>query len=169
MSVPARARTALWGAAISVALLFVTWFAAFHIGFLERADRSILSGFASLQRPRLDSIATFVDSLCNPASFVFLAGSVILVAIYQRPRRSVPEASRAWSGDDVSVPGALAPAGVIVVLGLLLDGGDHSRPPARSDRLPGNASRVHGWGGGNRRAGSGDRPRDDDRAEAMSV
>lgn len=68
-----------------------------------------------------------VRDICNPASFVFLAGSVILVAIYRRPQRSVPEASRAWSGDDVSAPEALAPAGVSVV------------------------------------------PRDDDRAEAMSV
>ncbi len=72
MSVPARARTALWGAAISVALLFVTRFAAFHIG-----GTSVPGG------------------RCR--------------------RRVAPGAVTTFRS-----PEALAPAGVIVVLGLLL-------------------------------------------------
>ncbi len=87
---PTRAKTAFWGAAIGVALMCVTWFAAFHIGFAERADRSILQGFAGLQRPRLDSVATLIDSLCNPSSYVFLVAAVIIIALVRgRPRVAV--------------------------------------------------------------------------------
>ena len=41
-----RGRRSCW-------LLFVTWFAAFHVGVVQRADQSILQGFSDVgQRDR---------------------------------------------------------------------------------------------------------------------
>ncbi|MGI8506019.1 MAG: phosphatase PAP2 family protein [Solirubrobacteraceae bacterium] len=85
-----RARIALRGAAAGVALLFVTWFAAFHVGIVERADRSILRGFAGLHRPRIDQITRFVANLCDPHPYVLLAAVPVVVAlIRRRPRVAV--------------------------------------------------------------------------------
>jgi membrane-associated phospholipid phosphatase len=88
--VPTRltARSALIGAATVVALLLVTWFAAFHIGLVKHADRSILQGFSDLgHRDRIRSLATFVAQLCNPKPYVFFAWIPMLVALLRgRPR-----------------------------------------------------------------------------------
>ena len=46
-----RARIALLGAGACLVLLVATWYAAFHVGLFERADRSILRGFAGLTGP----------------------------------------------------------------------------------------------------------------------
>jgi membrane-associated phospholipid phosphatase len=81
---------ALRGAAAGVALLFVTWFAAFHVGIVERADHSILLGFAGLHRPRVDQITNFVADLCDPRPYVFLAAIPVVVALVRRrPRVAV--------------------------------------------------------------------------------
>ena len=48
---PKRAKPAAIGAGAGVVLLALTWFAAFHVGFVEHADRSILRGFVGLHRP----------------------------------------------------------------------------------------------------------------------
>ena len=87
---PNRARMALCGAAAGIGLLFLTWFAAFHIGVVERADESILRGFAGLHRPRVDRVTTFIAHLCDPHRFVVLAALPVLVAlIRRRPRVAV--------------------------------------------------------------------------------
>lgn len=86
---PRRARTALWGAAGCVALLIATWY-AFHLNIGERLDRSVLLGFAGLHRPRVNSVAKFVDSLCDPGPFILLAAVVVIVALHRRrPRVAV--------------------------------------------------------------------------------
>jgi membrane-associated phospholipid phosphatase len=81
---------ALIAAAAGTGLLVATWFAAFHIGFVERADRSILEGFMGLHRPTLNRVTTFVAELCNPHPYVFLAAIPVLMAILRRrPRVAV--------------------------------------------------------------------------------
>lgn len=87
---PNRARIALCGAAASVALMVVTWFAAFHVGIVERVDRAILRGFAGLHRPRVDQVTGFVAGLCNPNPYVLFAAITVAVAlIRRRPRVAV--------------------------------------------------------------------------------
>jgi membrane-associated phospholipid phosphatase len=81
---PSRARLALYGAVASVALLIATWFAAFHVGVFERADRSILIGFMGLDRPRLHAITQFVADLCNPTPYLYLAAVPVAVALIRR-------------------------------------------------------------------------------------
>ena len=78
---PRRAVLALVGALSGIALLALTWVAAFHIGVFERADQSIFGGFSSLgQRPRVGTIAAFTAGLCNPNPYVYLAAVPLLVA-----------------------------------------------------------------------------------------
>jgi membrane-associated phospholipid phosphatase len=78
---PRRAPFALLGALAGFLLLLVTWYAAFHIGFLERADGQILSGFSGISRPRIDSITNWIASLCNPKPYVLLAAIPVIVAL----------------------------------------------------------------------------------------
>jgi membrane-associated phospholipid phosphatase len=85
-----RARIAYRGAAAGLLLLVLTWYAAFHIGIVQRADRSILNGFAGLHRPRVDHITNFIAGLCDPNPYVFLAAIPVAVAlIRRRPRVAV--------------------------------------------------------------------------------
>jgi len=78
---------ALIGAGTGVALLIVTWYAAFHIGVFERADQSILRGFAGLHRPRVDRITKFIANLCDPQPYVYFAAVPVLVALARRRPR----------------------------------------------------------------------------------
>jgi membrane-associated phospholipid phosphatase len=85
-----RPRTALGGAAAAAGLALLTWFAAFHVGFLIRIDHSILAGFAGLQRPALDGPTNFIAQLCDPQPYVYLAMVPILLALVRgRPRVAV--------------------------------------------------------------------------------
>ena len=82
---PRRAAQALLGAAIGMVLLVVLWFLAFHVGFIGRADQSILTGFADLtHRPHVGSVAHFIAELCNPSPYMYLAAVPVLVAIIRR-------------------------------------------------------------------------------------
>ena len=72
------------GAALALALLFVTWFLAFHVAPFERADQRILGGFTDLNRPRIDSLAHFIAGLCNPNPFVYFAGALVLLAFARK-------------------------------------------------------------------------------------
>jgi membrane-associated phospholipid phosphatase len=84
---PRRAGLALLGAAAGVALLIITWYAAFHAGIVERADQSIYRGFADLQRPRINSVAQLIADLCNPQPYVYLAAlPVVMALVRRRPR-----------------------------------------------------------------------------------
>jgi membrane-associated phospholipid phosphatase len=76
---------AVIGAAASVALLIVTWFAVFHVGAVERADASILSGFVGLGvRPHVSSAASFIAGLCNPKPYVYFCAVPVLLALRRR-------------------------------------------------------------------------------------
>ncbi len=85
---PARARTAVIGAGISLALLALVWLLALHTGIGEHADRSIFKGFLGLQRSRTNGLATFVAKLCDPRPFVVLGAGVVAVALARRQPRT---------------------------------------------------------------------------------
>jgi len=92
--VPSRARQALLGAAISAALLGLTWLVALHLGFGQRADQSVLRGFQELSRPAVNSLAAFIAELCNPIPWVFFAAVPVAVALLRRrPRVAVAVAA----------------------------------------------------------------------------
>jgi membrane-associated phospholipid phosphatase len=87
---PSRARKALIGAAGGTGLLVLVWFFAYHVNIAERADRSILRGFAGLSRHRLDDVTSFIAHLCDPKPYVFLAAVPVVVALLRRrPRVAV--------------------------------------------------------------------------------
>ncbi len=76
---------ALAAAFACVLLLVITWYAAFHIGLFEHADRAILRGFAGLgQRPRVNSTALFIARLCDPKPYVYFCAVPVLVALVRR-------------------------------------------------------------------------------------
>jgi membrane-associated phospholipid phosphatase len=82
------AKSALAAAAVAAGLLFVTWFAAFHIGAVERADQSILQGFSDVgRRGGIEPLANFIANLCSPAPYLYFAWIPMLVALLRgRPR-----------------------------------------------------------------------------------
>ncbi len=81
---------ALFGAASGILLLALTWYAKAHISIVERADRSILRGFAGLSRPGLDQLTSAVANLCDPKPYVILAAVPVLIALVRRrPRVAV--------------------------------------------------------------------------------
>jgi membrane-associated phospholipid phosphatase len=81
---------ALLGAASGIVLLALTWYGKAHITLIERADRSILRGFANLSRPGLDRFTKAVASLCDPKPYVILAAIPVLIALVRRrPRVAV--------------------------------------------------------------------------------
>jgi membrane-associated phospholipid phosphatase len=84
---PTRARHALLGAGFAVALLFVTWFLAFHVSAFASADQKVLSGFAGLNGPTVAPIARWIANLCSPKPFVFFAAVPVLVALLRRRGR----------------------------------------------------------------------------------
>lgn len=84
---PKRARMALAGAGIGTLALIGLWFATFHVALVRRADSSVLLGFTSLQRPRVDALAQFVADLCSPRQYVVLAAIPIVVALVRRRPR----------------------------------------------------------------------------------
>jgi membrane-associated phospholipid phosphatase len=78
---------ALIGAGTAAALLFLTWFLAFHVGVFERADQKILGGFTGLDSPRVSTLATHIAQLCDPKPYVYLAAIPVLIALARgRPR-----------------------------------------------------------------------------------
>jgi membrane-associated phospholipid phosphatase len=82
---PERARRAIVGAGVLVALLFVTWFAAFHVSIFERADQSIFRGFGEIAwRPHVGTIAHFLAGLCNPKPYLPLSALPVVVALGRR-------------------------------------------------------------------------------------
>jgi membrane-associated phospholipid phosphatase len=82
---PRRARIALIGAAFALALLFLTWYLAFHVGPVERADQSIFRGFSDLgSRSRIHSLADFIAALCDPSPWIYFAAAVVALPLLRR-------------------------------------------------------------------------------------
>jgi membrane-associated phospholipid phosphatase len=85
--VPARARIALIGASVGALLLLLVWAVALHTGFGQHADQSIFTGFAGLQRPRVNGLASTIAKLCDPKPFVVFAVAIVAVALVRRRPR----------------------------------------------------------------------------------
>jgi membrane-associated phospholipid phosphatase len=86
--VPFDYRWALAGAAVSVALLGLTWLVSFHAGFVQRADQRVFVAFYDLtfrhNSPRInDALHVFV-ALCSPAHYVYLAAFSVVLALARR-------------------------------------------------------------------------------------
>jgi membrane-associated phospholipid phosphatase len=85
---PTRVKWTLGGASGCVVLLGLLWFAAFHVGFFERADRQVFLSFFNLTFPyyrhRVHETATFFVSLCDPSHYVYLAVLPVAVALARR-------------------------------------------------------------------------------------
>ena len=79
-----RVQLALAGAAASVGLLFLCWLLAFHVGFIARADVSILNGFIGLGHGRERRVAFYIARLCSPDPYVYLAAVPVVVALLRR-------------------------------------------------------------------------------------
>jgi membrane-associated phospholipid phosphatase len=82
-----RARIALGGAVAGVGLLALVWYVSHYVGFVERADVSVLRGFAQLNRPGVDRLTQFLATLCDPHQYVFLAAIPVIVALLRRRPR----------------------------------------------------------------------------------
>lgn len=83
-----RAKRALAGAGLGVALLALTFVLALHVEPFMHADWAIFRGFDELQQHRgVGRVAKFVADLCNPRPYVYLAAiPVLVVLIRRRPR-----------------------------------------------------------------------------------
>ncbi|MGB0096732.1 MAG: phosphatase PAP2 family protein [Solirubrobacteraceae bacterium] len=80
-----RSSRALVGAVGGAALLFVTWFATFHVGVFERADQSIFSGFTKLgNHPHVGGVANFIATLCNPSPYIYFGAIPVVIALARR-------------------------------------------------------------------------------------
>jgi membrane-associated phospholipid phosphatase len=85
---PIRPRTAALGAGACLALMAVVWFAAFHIGFLERADESIFVQFGGLHgHGRIEWAAHHMVSLINVDHYaIWVAALIVITLLRGRPR-----------------------------------------------------------------------------------
>jgi membrane-associated phospholipid phosphatase len=71
-------------------LLFITWFAAFHVGVFRHADRSMFHGFAGLNREPIHTLAHFFAHLCDPKPYVLFAALPVFIALARRrPRLAI--------------------------------------------------------------------------------
>jgi membrane-associated phospholipid phosphatase len=85
---PIRPRTAALGAGVCVALLTVVWFAAFHVGFFERADQSIFIQFGDLHgHGGVEWVAHHMVSLINVDHYaIWVAALIVITLLRGRPR-----------------------------------------------------------------------------------
>lgn len=85
---PIRARWAFGFAGACAALVGLLWVAAFHVGFVERADQKVLFAFYNLTsgyaHHRVHVTAGFLVRLCDPSRFVFLAAVPVGIALARR-------------------------------------------------------------------------------------
>jgi membrane-associated phospholipid phosphatase len=85
---PTRVKWALGAVGGCAALLALLWFAAFHVGFFQRADRQVFVSFFDLTYPhysnRVHATATLFVSLCDPSHYVYLVVLPLAVALARR-------------------------------------------------------------------------------------
>jgi membrane-associated phospholipid phosphatase len=101
-----RPKTAALGAGACLAMLALVWFAAFHVGFAQRADQTIYLQFIDLQaHDRINWAAAHTVSPFNPDPYVYLALVPLGVALLRR---------RPWSA--VAIVGIILGANVTTEL-----------------------------------------------------
>lgn len=83
---PNRVRWALGFAGTCAAMVGLLWVAAFHVGFVERADNKVLFAFYNFTflYEQHGNAARFVVWLCDPSRVVFLAAVPLVVALARR-------------------------------------------------------------------------------------
>ncbi|HTT28815.1 MAG TPA: phosphatase PAP2 family protein [Solirubrobacteraceae bacterium] len=87
-------------------MLALVWFAAFHVGFAERADQTIFLQFMDLQaHDRINSVAAHIVAPFNPNPYVYLALVPLGVSLLRR---------RPWSA--VAIVGIILGANVTTEL-----------------------------------------------------
>lgn len=85
-----RTQLALKGALVVAAALPFVYLAAVHVAPVHWLDAAILKGFANLNGPRVEPVATFLATLCDPDMFVWFAAALVAVALLRRrPRTAV--------------------------------------------------------------------------------
>ncbi|ADB52222.1 phosphatase PAP2 family protein [Conexibacter woesei] len=85
-----RTQLALTGALVVAATLPLVYLAAVHVAPIHWLDAAILKGFANLNGPRVEPIATFLATLCDPDMFVWFAAALVAIALLRRrPRTAV--------------------------------------------------------------------------------
>src|SRR5436305_6724297 len=77
---PRRSRIALIGAGGSFAVLVLISLVAFHTHAGAQADQSTFLGFAELQRPRVNGLATLIAQICDPRPFLVLSAVAVGLA-----------------------------------------------------------------------------------------
>src|ERR1700740_2833419 len=87
-AMPTRAKWALGFAGGCFAALGVLWFAAFHVGFVERADDKVFVAFYNLtdlyQRHRIHRTAELFVAPFDPDHFVVLVVLPVILALARR-------------------------------------------------------------------------------------
>jgi len=85
---PTRAKWAVGLAGAGFAVLGILWFAAFHVGFVERVDNKVLFAFYGLgdayHRHRVHTTADVFVAPFDPAHFVVLAVVPVVIALTRR-------------------------------------------------------------------------------------
>jgi membrane-associated phospholipid phosphatase len=99
---PRRAQLAVLGATVGVILLVLTWYGAFRVGVVARADASVLRGFAGLQGRFVNWLANEIANLADPKPFVVLAAVIVLVALIRRRGRVAVAAGAILLGANVT-------------------------------------------------------------------
>jgi membrane-associated phospholipid phosphatase len=99
---PRRAQLAVLGAALGVILLVLTWYGAFRVAVVARADASVLGGFAGLQGRFVNRLADELANLADPKPFVVLAAVIVLVALIRRRGRVAVAAGAIMLGANVT-------------------------------------------------------------------
>ena len=80
-----RAGKASVGAGVGILLLIAVYYAAFHIGRVERLDANVFNQFTSLRgRAHVSQIALLLAHLCDPNQYVWLCVVPLAIALYRR-------------------------------------------------------------------------------------
>jgi membrane-associated phospholipid phosphatase len=80
-----RSSKATVGVVLGVLLLVTVYYAAFHLGRVERLDANVFNQFTSLRgRPHVSTVASDLAHLCNPAQYVWLCLIPLGIALYRR-------------------------------------------------------------------------------------
>jgi membrane-associated phospholipid phosphatase len=80
-------RYALCGALACGILLYLTWLLAFHVGFVGHLDRATLTGFLDLKRPHVESLASRIARLADPAPYTLMSAALVVLAVVRRRPR----------------------------------------------------------------------------------
>lgn len=97
-----RTQLALAGAGAIAALLPLVYLAAVHLGPVHTLDATVLNGFTNLDSPRVQPLATWIATLCNPDKFVWFVAALIALALLRRRPRVAAAVAIVLAGANVT-------------------------------------------------------------------